>query len=264
MTPGDRLVIVLLGTATLHTAAGVGLGALPGQQAARPAPQLEMVDIEPPPPAPAAPPVAPDPEPAAPTPPPTPTAPPPPAPRAPRVTQPTTTPSPTTPTVDEPATPAAGGGPVIKLDNLAPPGRGVAVAPGPRTVGRVGKGGKGGGDGRGTGSGTAAGAPPAQPVSIAVLKTRARPRRGQDYIDMDKDYPAEARRLGIEGQIKVRLAISAEGKVTQRKLLTRLGHGLDELALRSADQLEFDPATDSDDRAVASTEVWTFTFTLPR
>ncbi|MCA9673664.1 MAG: TonB family protein, partial [Myxococcales bacterium] len=105
--------------------------------------------------------------------------------------------------------------------------------------------------------------PPAQPASIATIKTRAKPRGGQDYINLRQDYPEEARQLGIAGQIKVRLVIDATGTVTQRKLLTRLGHGLDELAMRYAARLTFEPARDSDDRAVASVEVWTFTFTLP-
>jgi protein TonB len=265
MTPADRLVIVLLGTATLHIALGVGLAVVDGPGAPKKAPQLEVVEIEPPPPPPPPPPpvVTPVPEPIQPP----PIAEPEPVktPRAqPRVTRPAPVQPPAvTPPSDAPVDPNAGGTPVIKFDNVASGGKGPPVATGKRTVGRVGKGGKGGGTGTGEGTGAASGAPPA-PVSVAVLKTRAKPKGNQDYINLEQDYPADALALGLEGQIKVRLTISAEGKVLKKQILTRLGHGLDELALRYADKLEFEPARDTDDRAVVSTEVWTFTFTLPK
>jgi hypothetical protein len=47
-------------------------------------------------------------------------------------------------------------------------------------------------------------------------------------------------------------------------LLNRLGHGLDELALARARQIEFEPARDTSDRAVRSVVVWTFNMTLPK
>ena len=75
---------------------------------------------------------------------------------------------------------------------------------------------------------------------------------------------AEAKRLGVEGQVKVRLKIDAGGNVAGRSLVTRLGHGLDELALKLAGRLRFKPAIATDDRPVPATVVWTFTFTLPR
>ncbi|MBE7454414.1 MAG: TonB family protein [Kofleriaceae bacterium] len=90
-----------------------------------------------------------------------------------------------------------------------------------------------------------------------------RGKAGFDYFDARKSYPAEARRLGVEGKIRVRLLVDATGKVTQARLLGGLGHGLDELALARARAIEFEPALDSDDRPVASVVIWTFTFTLP-
>ncbi|HWU91261.1 MAG TPA: energy transducer TonB, partial [Kofleriaceae bacterium] len=79
-----------------------------------------------------------------------------------------------------------------------------------------------------------------------------------------KDYPAEARRLGIEGAIRVRLLVDDKGKVKSAVLLNKLGHGLDELALARARQMEFEPARDTEDRVVSSTLVWTFNMTLPK
>jgi protein TonB len=99
-------------------------------------------------------------------------------------------------------------------------------------------------------------------VSIATIKTPAKPR-GDYGFDAAKDYPPAAKQQGIEGQIKVRLLVDAQGKVAERRLLNKLGHGLDELALARAARFEFEPARDTDDRPVASTVIWTFTFTLP-
>jgi TonB family protein len=99
-------------------------------------------------------------------------------------------------------------------------------------------------------------------VSIAAIKRRAQPINPD--LDTSKLYPPEARRLSIEGQVKVALVVDATGKVTSRRLITRLGHGLDELALKLAQRLLFEPALDTNDRPVADKVVWTFTFVLPR
>jgi TonB family protein len=90
------------------------------------------------------------------------------------------------------------------------------------------------------------------------------PRGDYAYLDAGRDYPADARQRGIEGVIRVRLVVDAEGKVKSAVLLSRLGYGLDELALARARQIDFDPARDSDDRPVTSVVVWTFTMTLPK
>jgi periplasmic protein TonB len=90
------------------------------------------------------------------------------------------------------------------------------------------------------------------------------PRGDYAFFDAGKEYPAEARALSIEGAIRVRLIVDERGKVTSRVLLNKLGHGLDELALERAAKIEFEPATDSDDRPVTSVVVWTFNMTLPR
>lgn len=166
--------------------------------------------------------------------------------------------SPPTPTITQPA----GGSPVVTLPGIAPAARGVATATGRPTGGRVGRGGTGGGAGSGVGAGDGPGTAVVA-TSVASIKTPAEAKEGFDYFDARKSYPAEAKRLGIEGKLRVRLVVDATGKVTQAKLLGSLGHGLDELALSRARAIEFVPAKDSDDKAVASVVVWTFTFTLP-
>ncbi|MDX2091456.1 MAG: energy transducer TonB [Kofleriaceae bacterium] len=172
--------------------------------------------------------------------------------------------APTEPVVDPtPPPPAApGGDQVVTLDSTPPGATGVAVAVGRRTSIRVGRGGAGGGPGSGVGSG--AGNDPPAPVSVATIKKRAMPKGDQSYFDAGKEYPAEARQLGIEGAIRVRLVVDAQGTVTSAVLLNKLGHGLDELAMRRAKQLQFEPAIDTNDRAVSSVVVWTFNMTLPK
>lgn len=90
------------------------------------------------------------------------------------------------------------------------------------------------------------------------------PKGDYAYFDAGRDYPAEARALGIEGAIRVRLVVDEHGKVASRVLLNRLGHGLDELALKRAADLEFEPARDTDDHPVTVAIVWTFHVTLPK
>lgn len=176
-----------------------------------------------------------------------------------------TTPPPPVP--DQPpettATQPSGGDQVVTLDEAPPGATGVGVAIGKRTSQHVGRGGTGTGTGAGSGAGAATEVA-AAPVSVATIKKRAMPRGDYGYFEAGKDYPTEARQLGIEGAIRVRLIVDGGGKVTSSVLLNKLGHGLDELALERARKIEFDPARDTDDHPVTSVVVWTFNMTLPK
>ncbi len=263
MRVDSPFALALAGTLAIHLLFIVGADAVtvlypPGTST--PTPRIELVEIEvppvlkppPPPVRPPEPEVQPEPPKEA------------PKPRAIRAVQPDLPPPPAEPPPPTPPDPAAdpGGAPTVAMPDIAPAATGVAVAPGPRNPGKVGRGGSGGGTGAGSGEGS--GEPPPVPVSIAAIKTRALPRGDYGYIDAGKDYPPEARRLGIEGAIRVRLTVDDKGKVKAAMLLNRLGHGLDELALTRARQIEFEPARDTDDRAVSSFVVWTFNMTLPK
>jgi TonB family protein len=228
-----------------------------------PAPHIELVEVELPPvlkPAPPPPPSA-TPPPPAPVAPVTPVRPAPRAHAARAVPAPARAPEPPPPPTTAPATAASGGEQVVHMDDVAPSATGVGVAVGKPVTGRIGRGGSGGGTAAGSGSG--AGELP-RPVSVATIKHRALPRGDYAFFAAGKDYPAEARALGIEGALRVRLVVDEQGKVTSRVLLNHLGHGLDELALRRAAEIEFTPATDTDDRPVTSVVVWTFNMTLPK
>ena len=55
-------------------------------------------------------------------------------------------------------------------------------------------------------------------------------------------YAEEARKLGIEGEVLVEVVFRASGQVHGVRIVKGLGHGLDEAALRAAEQIRFQPA----------------------
>jgi protein TonB len=254
-------VLAVAGTIAIHVILIVAADAIVVYNPARPpkpAPRIEMVEVEIPPmiKAEPPPPITP-PEPL-------------PEPDPPKVA--TKTPVKSTPTPEPPPvapvqpvvsdTGGEGGDQVVTLDSAQTGGIGVPVGIGKVASNRIGRGGQGGGTGAGSGAGAAPEAP--KPVSVATIKKRALPKGVYGYFDAGKDYPAEARQMGIEGPIRVRLVVDDKGKVTSKVLLNKLGHGLDELALKRASEIEFEPALDTDNRAVSSVVIWTFNMTLPK
>ena len=55
-------------------------------------------------------------------------------------------------------------------------------------------------------------------------------------------YTQEARQLHLEGEVLVRVTFGAAGKLRVEQVVRGLGHGLDEAALRAAEQIRFRPA----------------------
>jgi TonB family protein len=55
-------------------------------------------------------------------------------------------------------------------------------------------------------------------------------------------YTPEARKLGIEGEVLVEVVFPASGPVRVVRVVKGLGHGLDESAMRAAEQIKFQPA----------------------
>ncbi len=227
------------------------------------APRVELVDVEiprPPPPKPDPPPSQPKPPEPVPAPAPIPAPPQRVASREPHPSEPphAETPPPANPPVDDSA-----GGHEQTFNLPEDTNRDGFGKQGSRTDDRIGPRGHGTGTGSGSGSGSAEVEAP-RPVSVATIKTAAKPKGDYAYFDDAKRYPEEAKQQGIEGAIKVQLIVDETGKIKKTRLLTRLGHGLDELALQHAHQLEFEPARDTDDRPVTSVVVWTFHMTLPK
>jgi TonB family protein len=146
-------------------------------------------------------------------------------PASPAATSPATTSTTTSPAATSPATTSTTTSP---RDAAAPPQRGVTPAP------------------------------------VARIKALPIPKGDHTWFAPGKDYPAAARALGIEGTIRVRLVVDEHGKVRSSVLLTKLGHGLDELALKRAAEIEFEPAIDTDGKPVAAPILWTFHVVLPK
>ncbi len=55
-------------------------------------------------------------------------------------------------------------------------------------------------------------------------------------------YTTEARQIHLEGEVLVRVTFGAEGNLRVEQVVRGLGHGLDESALRAAQQIRFRPA----------------------
>ena len=74
-------------------------------------------------------------------------------------------------------------------------------------------------------------------------------------------YTEEARAAAIEGKVRIELTVDAAGAVTAAKVLSPLGHGLDESALATVKEARFTPATRCGE-AVPSTFTLSVRFTL--
>jgi protein TonB len=61
--------------------------------------------------------------------------------------------------------------------------------------------------------------------------------------DFKAEYPVEAKKAGIEGEVVMMLTIDQFGKVAAVRKISGPGHGLDEAALDAAKKFKFKPAT---------------------
>jgi len=81
-------------------------------------------------------------------------------------------------------------------------------------------------------------------------------------VEVKPDYPPEARRLQIEGQVKVRVAVDRQGNVRWSRVIKSAGYGLDEAARQGAARTPFKPAHACDGRVVDQIITLTYTFRL--
>jgi TonB family protein len=79
-------------------------------------------------------------------------------------------------------------------------------------------------------------------------------------------YPADAEQAGIEGDVRLRIALTESGRVHAVHVLSGLGHGLDRAAVDAiTHRCRFSPAVARDGKPVAFViESYTFHFELPR
>jgi len=75
------------------------------------------------------------------------------------------------------------------------------------------------------------------------------------------EYTAEAKQLKIQGEVVLEVRFSADGQVHVIRVLRGLGHGLDQQAIRVAEQTQFKPAT-RDGKPVDSTTYYRIDFQL--
>jgi protein TonB len=80
--------------------------------------------------------------------------------------------------------------------------------------------------------------------------------------EVKPEYPPEAKRLGIEAQVKVRIAVDRQGNMRWARVVKPVGYGLDEAARQGAARSKFKPARTYDGRLVDSVIVWTYKFRL--
>jgi TonB family protein len=83
------------------------------------------------------------------------------------------------------------------------------------------------------------------PAEVARTKTTDSAAAVTPIIILAKPKPVytdEARKLGIEGEVLLDVVFPASGPVQVNRVIRGLGHGLDEQAIRAAQQIQFKPA----------------------
>lgn len=66
------------------------------------------------------------------------------------------------------------------------------------------------------------------------------PKAMQEFLRQNLRYPEDAFKKGVEGTVSIRYEIDYKGNVTDVEVLTSVGHGCDEEAVRLAKLLKFD------------------------
>jgi len=84
--------------------------------------------------------------------------------------------------------------------------------------------------------------PPMPKPSAPVQSARSAPKV---LYKPKPEYTAEALKLHIEGTVSVRLRVSSSGAVQVLGVMSDLGHGLGESAIRAVQATRFQPATDA-------------------
>jgi TonB family protein len=94
---------------------------------------------------------------------------------------------------------------------------------------------------------------------------RTPPRIDAEACARTVKYPQEAREGAIEGDVKLRVTVDAEGKVTDVTVLKGLGGGLTEAAVDALKhKCRFSPAIDSNGKRVSYViPTYTWSFALP-
>ena len=113
------------------------------------------------------------------------------------------------------------------------------------------------------------GPPPERPYQpVSALRIPTLPNTHTHQCGRGVAYPAQAREKGIEGNVILRVSLDEKGHVHDVKVISGLGYGLDEAAvraIRTSAKCKFSPAIADDGKPVAFIiPAYTFHFELPR
>jgi TonB family protein len=111
-------------------------------------------------------------------------------------------------------------------------GNGVAVG-GPKS-------GNGGGNVKPAGFANSVPVADPQPKKAAAKEAPTTPV--EILVKPKPNYTEEGRKLKVEGEVRLEVLFTATGEVHVVRILQGLGHGLDEQAVRAAEQIKFKPA----------------------
>jgi len=98
-------------------------------------------------------------------------------------------------------------------------------------------------------------------VEATAASTVPRVTEQPDRDALRRAYPPQARRDGLEGDVRLRILVSTEGRVIEIRVVAAAGSGFDEAATRLARGLRFSPGT-KDGRPARVWIPWTFRFRL--
>jgi len=75
-------------------------------------------------------------------------------------------------------------------------------------------------------------------------------------------YPEEARKLGIEAKVVMRLSLDEKGRVVAVRVVKPVGYGFEDAAKKAMKQARFLPGKTSDGKSVPTTITYTFDFSI--
>jgi len=83
----------------------------------------------------------------------------------------------------------------------------------------------------------------AKPAAAAAAEPEGELVKATPLETARPTYTDDARAAGIEGRVRVEISLDENGTVVSAKVLSGLGHGLDESAVAAAKRMRFSPAT---------------------
>lgn len=101
---------------------------------------------------------------------------------------------------------------------------------------------------------------------VSELDIKAMPEIDTEACGRTIAYPSDAEQAGVAGDVRLRVSLTERGRVYAVRLLSGLGHGLDQAAMEAIKhRCRFSPAIDKGGKPVAFVvESYTFHFELPR